>query len=42
MHEVRFRRRDVLGLGAALRRRFGRRGRDAERLVRVPPLQDDE
>lgn len=42
VHEVRFRRRDVLGLGAALRRRFGRRGRDAERLVRVPPLQDDE
>ena len=42
VHEVRFRRRDVLGLGAALRRRLGRRGPAAERLVRVPPLPDDD
>lgn len=35
VHEARFQRRDVLGLGAALRRRFSRRGPDGERLVRV-------
>ena len=37
VHEARFQRRDVLGLGAVLRRRFARRGPDGERLVRVAP-----
>ena len=37
VHEARFQRRDPLGLGALLRRRFTRRGPDGERLVRVWP-----
>jgi ribosomal protein S18 acetylase RimI-like enzyme len=36
VHEVQFRRRDILGFGATLRRRFARRGNeDKERLIRV-------
>ena len=37
VHEARFQRRDPLGLGALLRRRFTRRGTDGARLVRVWP-----
>lgn len=36
VHEVRFRRRDILGLGATLRRRFARRGHEnEERLIHM-------
>ena len=42
VHEVRYRRRDVLGLGAALRRRFAHRSPDREQLVHARvPLEDD-
>ena len=37
VHEARIARRDTLGLGALLRRRFARRGPDGEHLVRVWP-----
>lgn len=37
VHEARFSRRDVIGLGALLRRRLGKRGPDGEYLVRVWP-----
>jgi GNAT superfamily N-acetyltransferase len=41
--EARMRRRDVLGIGPALRRLFGRRGEAGESLVRVTPrLSEDE
>ena len=41
VHDVRVRRRDVLGLGAALRRRFAQRDGD-ERLVRGRVLPEDD
>lgn len=42
VHELRYRRRDVLGLGAVLRRRFARRGPDRERLVAARVAPEDE